>query len=552
MTGWEPPAPLGEFALPPFPADVFPPWLRLYARALARATQTPIDLPAMLILAALAVACARKLVVRVKEGYREPLNIYTVTAQPPAARKTAVFREVTRPIEEYERELAKEVLPQIAAARTQLKIAERQLEERQRNAARADGPEAQEACQQAEALARQIAEMKVPSVPRLIASDATPESLTSLLAEFRRMSLMTPEGGPFGMMGGRYRASRQSPNVEVYLKGHAGDDMRVDRKARAPEFIDRPALTIGLAVQPEIIRGLAENPGFRGIGLYARFLYAMPPSLVGRRQIDPPPVPEAVAGDYRTRMRALLGLPAGTDEDGEPAEHVLTLSADALRRWLDFAGWVEPQLADLGPMAHMSDWGGKLPGAVARIAGLLHAADLAGVQPPWAVPIPAATVERAVAVGEYLIPHARAAFFEMGADPAIADAWYVLAWIGKHGGGFTRRDCFEGTKGRFKQVEGLEPALGLLEKHGYIRRRPAPARPGRGRPPGPGYDVNPATFREEFPTPRSIQATAKEDDAPAQDQDEVPAEDSAGSVGDDPPAQEPPGDDPGEYEEMTF
>src|SRR5579884_241161 len=51
---WEPPARFNDFDLPPFPAEVFPGWLRDYVEAEAVATQTPSDLAAMLTLATLA------------------------------------------------------------------------------------------------------------------------------------------------------------------------------------------------------------------------------------------------------------------------------------------------------------------------------------------------------------------------------------------------------------------------------------------------------------------------------------------------------------------
>ena len=63
-------------------------------------------------------------------------------------------------------------------------------------------------------------------------------------------------------------------------------------------YIERPCLTIGLAVQPEVLQGLAGRPGFRGRGLLARFLYSLPESLVGRRQAGAPAVPPAVADRY--------------------------------------------------------------------------------------------------------------------------------------------------------------------------------------------------------------------------------------------------------------
>jgi replicative DNA helicase len=81
----------------------------------------------------------------------------------------------------------------------------------------------------------------------------------------------------FDQMAGRYSQSG-GPNLGVYLKGHVGDLLKVDRRGRPPEYVERPCLTIGLAVQPEVLRGLASRPGFRGRGLLARFLSASRPA----------------------------------------------------------------------------------------------------------------------------------------------------------------------------------------------------------------------------------------------------------------------------------
>jgi replicative DNA helicase len=67
---------------------------------------------------------------------------------------------------------------------------------------------------------------------------------------------------------------------------------------------------------------------------------------------------------------------------------------------------VEPQLAPYGELSHVSDWGGKLVGAVARIAGLLHMALHYNAE-PWESVIALETVEHAIQIGYYLIPHAR-------------------------------------------------------------------------------------------------------------------------------------------------
>jgi hypothetical protein len=533
---WDAPLRLDEHELPPFPVGALSDWAGQYVAALAVATQTPVDLAAMQALAALAAALAKKFVVRVKPDYAEPVNLYVLVEQPPAARKSAVFRAIARPLWDHERRRLEAMAPEIAARRNALKIAERRLEELQRKAAKT-GDEADRLL--AEGLAKEVAAMRVPPAPREIADDVTPERATTMLVENGgRLAILSPEGGIFGQMTGRYSAGKQAhKNLDVFLKGHAGDALRVDRVNRPPDLVESPALTLGLAVQPDVTKSLAADPSLRGRGVLGRFLYAKPRSLVGGREVDPPPAPEAVEAAYLQKMRVLLELPLSQPEGDEPADRDVTLSDGAYAAWREFSAWLEPQLGDFGPLAAMGDWGGKLAGAVARIAGLLHAADLAGASPPWSAPMPEGTMRRAVVIGRYLIPHARAAYAEMGADPAIADARLVLAWIRRRGErSFGHRECFEGVKGHLHTVDALGGTLELLERHGYIRKRPSPERRGRGRPAGPTFDVNPAVFKEAAPaggagSPGHAQArdvaSAHQVDAqgPAEVQAHVPVED---------------------------
>jgi hypothetical protein len=86
-----------------------------------------------------------------------------------------------------------------------------------------------------------------------------------------------------------------------------------------------------------------------------------------------------------------------------------------------------------------------------------------------------------------------AVFDLMGADPALGDARYLLDWIERTGAErFTRRELFTALpRGRFPKVDALDPALELLEAHGYVRRVDQPAPKGPGRRPSPAYEVNP-------------------------------------------------------------
>ena len=90
------------------------------------------------------------------------------------------------------------------------------------------------------------------------------------------------------------------------LKGHSGDSIRVDRIGRNSESIMNPALTVLLAVQPNVLSGMMQNGTFRGRGLTARFLYCMPKSIVGNRRYRTDPIPADIARQYDLLIRNLL------------------------------------------------------------------------------------------------------------------------------------------------------------------------------------------------------------------------------------------------------
>jgi hypothetical protein len=491
---WEPPLPFGIMGeVPAFPADVLPGWLGEYVTAVATATQTPPDLAGMLALAVLATVAAGAVEVEPRSGWREPLCLFIAVGMDAGARKSSVFTAMTRPVAEFEREQAAAALPGITETATLRRIADQAATAAEATAGRAPASQQEEARAEAIARAAEASSLVVPPLPRWLVDDATPEALAGLLATYGRIALLSPEGDVFDQMAGRYNQAA-GPNLGVYLKGHAGDLLKVDRRGRPPEYVERPCLTIGLAVQPEVLRGLASRPGFGGRGLLARFLYSLPASLVGRRQAGAPPVPATVADRYALELQALaasLATAAGPAANDGPV--LLVLDREAGDLLLSFERDLEPRLAaSSGDLAHLAGWAAKLAGATCRLAALIH---LAGhLRDGWARPIGADTFAGAILLADYLIEHARAVFDLMGADPRTDDARWLLDWISRtNQEQFTRRDAhLAAPRGRFPKATNLDPALALLEEHGYLRRVDAdPSSPKGGRPPSPRFLVNP-------------------------------------------------------------
>ncbi|MER8099418.1 YfjI family protein [Kitasatospora sp. NPDC094016] len=484
---WEEPIPLGRArSLPLFPTDALPKWLGDMVAAVAEETQTPADLAGGMALAALSTACGGRAVVSVRGRWREPVNLYLVTALPPGNRKSAVVALMSAPVLAVEKTLVERATAQIAEAEVTAKLARSAAEKAAHKAANADPSDQDKLTADAISLAQTAEQTVVPVRPQLIAQDVTAENAATLLAEQGgRLALMSAEGGGvFDIIAGRYSGK---PNMDVFLQGHAGDMLRVNRQGRDALFVEAPALTMGLAIQPSVLEDIAKVQGFDGRGLLARFLYAVPESLVGYRNLEPDTVPDDVADTYAEKVRTLtLAMAEWTD----PA--VLTLSPEAAAVMLEHRRDVEHKQRRGGILRPITEWASKLDGAVARIAGLLHLAD--HPHDGYTMPISADTLTAAARIGTYYTAHALTVFDAMGADPALAKARVVLAWLQANpADSHTKREIFRGLpSGAFPAVADLDPVLALLEDHGWIRQETAPPRTSRGgRPPSPRYATHP-------------------------------------------------------------
>ncbi len=466
--GWETPVDLDTGTVPLFPVNALPRVFAEYVKALVDFAEVPSDLPGVLTLGVTAAAIARKVRIQVRDGYAEPLNIFTAIAMPPGTRKSSVFADVTTPLVEYERELLDRMGPEIAEAQSRARVREKELAHAERMAA-GGGTDASKWDNARRELARLVRETEVPAEPRILMADCTPEAVAQGLAEQGgRLAVFSPEGDVFALLK-RY-AKNGAANFEVYNKAHAGDELRVDRRHAPPITVPNPALTVAVCVQPDVLQGLARDRVFRERGLLARFLYAVPRSVIGNRTFDGQAVPAAVRQRY---MDAVLWL-CNWAAQSEP----LTLSPDAAALWRDYALKVERERPAGGRFAQLRDWTGKLPGLVARLAGILHAAHgaTAGRIGPA---VDADTMAAAVQLGEHAASHALAAFGMMGTDPTLESAQILLEWMRRtHRVTFSTRDAYR--ENRTLKPELARQGLDVLVESGWIR--PAVDAKRNGRP----------------------------------------------------------------------
>jgi hypothetical protein len=478
---WPEPISLDNPVLPDLPTGKSVPWLDEMIRATATATETPPELAALMGLGAIAAAVQWKFIVQVHVGYVEPLNIWSCPALDSGNRKTPVLKAMTRPLLQWEREEAEAVNIQVDEAKSQRATAEAQIRELRNQAARTESADFERLSEQILQLEKELPE--IPGVPRVWAQDVTSERLGVLMADnHERIALISDEGGIFDILAGRY--SNGIPNLDLFLQSHSGSPVRVDRAGRPAVIMEQPALTMVLSPQPDLLSGLAAKPGFRGRGLLARFLYALAVSTLGQRTGSSSVVSDRVAADYAAGIHALLRLPV----EGGPLP--IELESDAHEEWLEFFREVEIQLRDGGRFEHMHDWAGKLPGAAARIAGILHCAKHA-FGDPRAAKVDLTTMTEALDFAAPLADHALAVFDLMGADPALKAARKLWSWVRRERKTkLTFRDAHRALHGSFPRAADLEPAFEVLEERAHLRETTAPqSRPG---PRSRTYEINPA------------------------------------------------------------
>ena len=457
--------------------SALPTWAHEHAVSIARATQVPESMVVALALSALAGALQKTAVVKVKEGFTVPLSLWTCSVLGSGERKSPTFRAMTAPITEYEQAERERLAPHIAEAKEKQEILKGRHDQAKKAAVKG-GP--MEAVQEARTA---LEAHDVPATPKLWSADTTPEALArDLSVQGGRMIIMSAEGDFFTYIGPRYDGSG---SLEIYKAGWTGSEsFRDTRMGREGHDIANPAVSVGICVQPDVLKRLRRAREFRGEGILARFLWVFPESMVGDRMgaLDAPPVDGAAAAEYARQIRKLLQLPRSDD----PPE--ITLSSDAEDIWSEFEAEIEKRQRENGDLRYLRDWAGKLPGQALRIAGILEIAENGRV----VAEISGDAMIRACDLADSFVSHAKAVFGLIGQDERTERAAYVLERIhAKWKLGFSKADLWQACKDKAELATSsdLDAPLSLLQEAGHIQlyQRSSTG----GRPPSPVIDLNP-------------------------------------------------------------
>lgn len=500
--------PLDRHRLPPFPVHALPEWAEEFVRHTARSLQVPPDLAAVMVLGALAATTTGRVQVRVRPDYSEPANLWAAVVADPGERKSPAVSAALGPVRTAEAELAAGTAEERARLAQDRRVLDRRAERLERDAAHADPSGLADALAAAREAREAAEEVQVPPEPRFLAGDATPEAVVQVAAaQGGRIALVSDEVGPLADMGRRY-SSAGAANLDAFLTGWSGGPYRVDRTGRAGEHLESLNVSVVVAAQPRAVADLFSDEN-RGRGVVARVLWSWPGTLLGRRDPDPPTLPEAVAAAYAAHLGALTEELHRLEE---PAEVKLTAAADRLR--VQFAAEVEPRLAPgCGDLAELDGWASKLTGNVVRLAGLLH---VAAHGPRGEVS--AETMTAATELGRYFTAHALRVWGDSGQLGDLAGARKVRTWLARQGdpAEFTAREVHRGAfqSGRSATAEEVGAFLRVLAGRGYVRE--LEREPGKVGAPSSRWELRPDLAAAEAAAVGSVDSVRvfPEDDEP--------------------------------------
>lgn len=439
----EPWAPLPSApTAPEFCAELLPDALSDMAQAVAKNLSVPLDLPAIVGIGAASACACGKAVVRLREGWEEPCQLFMMVVMGSGEGKSPAFNKMTGFLFERQAEENRRRNVQIA-----------------RDAAELDALAAKKAqaikrgrTEEAKALAEEIAEKPIMHpMRRYVGGDVTPEALPEVMQENEgATSILDDEGELLELLSGRYQ---ERPNLDALLKGFTGSVISITRRGRSV-VVNNPALSVLLLSQPYILKTLLSDERMVGKGLLARFLISEPEPLREYPE-EEPAIPETVIQRYRAAMERLMDMQPST----------LDLTPEARDVFFGFRSeWRKRQWEDWEPLKS-ADFIGKIGANTARLAGIMHLLSDKGDE------IGAGTMRRAVQLMRYFIGHALRLTDD--GNRLTKQARDILQLLLKNAEPVQKeREIKRKLMQRktFPTSESVDAGLSELEKRGYIRK----------------------------------------------------------------------------------
>ena len=408
----------------------------------------------------------------------QPTNLFIMSPLPSQSRKRASLKTCLGPIARWEAAQAREVEPTITRENFRKMITKRSIRKLAKDAVNAQVAKNEETFQ---ALLTQICDLEMS----LRNSTILPHLVTDTLAgleetvheQHETLTLASADDNCLDIL------SSASSRSAKDLVARAWDAEPYTAKKKDRVYSMNPRLTMALSPQKNSLADPRKVKLLQSRRLDTRFIYFMPgePRAVAREgRMD-----KEVANAFFERVLRLLPASWNAPEEAR----MLTLSPDAELMWLEFRDKAEMLCEGLD--APMQEWATAFANeTVGRIAALFHLVSCDN--PRTDLVVSSEEMEQALALGDLLFEHAKAAFgLMLQASPTEA-AGKILDLVTRNSWSvFSARECFQSLRGQalFRTMKPLNEALEALVEHGYIRTITVKGKSGRAME---RFELNPA------------------------------------------------------------
>lgn len=446
---WPMPQPLTAKIEPePYPIDALPDTIRAAVEEVQAFVQSPFEMVVSSALSGISLACQAHFDIERADKLTSPVSLFLMTEGESGERKTSTDNFFMEPIRVYEKAQAEIFAPLIKDFNAATKAWESTsggIKDKIRALAK-DNKHSE-----VKKMSDQLREVEheqpePPRVPRLIYGDTTPEALAFALAKkYPSAGVIVSEAGI--VLGGHAMGNDSAMrNMALLNTMWEGGTHHVERKSTESFSVRGGRLTMSLMVQGETLREFVEKSGqlARGIGFFARFLFALPESTQGTRFFKPAPPNWPSLGSFNQRITEILNIPAPIKEDGSLKPQLLTFTPEAYCNWIGFHDVIEGQLSNGGMLFEVRDVAAKIADNAARLAALFH------IFEGGTGAVSADAFERASRIAIWHLSESRRFFSELAVPKEMADAARLDKWLIEH----CRRERTHCIARRYAQQHG--------------------------------------------------------------------------------------------------
>ena len=485
---WDAPEPLTQQShAAPYPMDALPGIIGGAVREVVSIVKCPPALAANSALSVLATACQGVANVQPHLGLKpSPLSLFMLVIGASGERKTTADNKYADVLGNWCDTKTQELEPDLKAYKAEFAswtAQKRGLEKAIESAASKGDPASLQKMQEAQEKLVWLEQNEPAKVyaPDMAMEDTTPESIAyDLMHKWASIGILTSEAGTF--FGGHgMKPDSIARNMAQHNRMWDGGGMKITRRTSESFTVTGARETLGLAVQPAIIRQFHEQHGeaARGSGLFARFLIAYPESTIGNRPItaeEARAIQETITPQltkFHEKLHAVLEQQYTNGKSGKFENlPVLKLSDAALAYWVDYYNGVEAECKAGGDMEEMRDVASKSADNAARLAGLFHLFNGGDVLDP----ISGETMKAACQLAGWHLYEALRFFGEVALPKDDLEAVKLDAWLiaeckatGSNAVGKTST-LQRVTPASLRKVDKLNKALDTLERANRIRQ----------------------------------------------------------------------------------